>query len=512
MIAPGTADLPRLLFVTGSTSGIEEYFYLSGVLPWVDGLRHHFQVEVVESAKELIPAAKRFTPDLVLFFGAKYKLLYDGPVQNFQALLGIPIAALTLMDGHSPAKQPFFDHAWKLGVEAVFTIDTGMREIAGDFADLVFYCPWFVNEAMCRDFGEKKVIPVALIGDGFVSTGKDWRYPWRRNVATRLRETFPVFSSPRPTRGYSHRMVGESYARMLNRSFIALGCGASRHIFMKKNLEIPASRSCLLTEPNDTLIHLGFRDMENCVFAEPDTVVEKCRHLLDHPDELQAITDRGRAFVLDQHSAKNRRVIADWLKLRQQKKPGERIIQPDVMGPLELAGADSERASVCLSSRAPFTVALREAVEAWRQGDFPAGETAAEAARDLLPFTMEPPLLLAYAALKKGSVAEALPPLRGILLRCIQWGAASPDPLVWAAYLLALHLAGNATQARTLSSTFPDVRHPVLDAVRQAINGAELAVNPSGATPSAVRPPWQNTSELQSFLEPLLAAVRQTPS
>ncbi|MEO7934263.1 MAG: glycosyltransferase [Chthoniobacterales bacterium] len=508
MSAPEVAasSLPRLLFVTGSTSGIEEYFYLSGVLPWVDGLRHHFQVEVVAAAQDVIPAAERFAPDLVLFFGAKYKLLYDGPAHNFQTLLGIPIAALTLMDGHSPAKQPFFEHAWRLGVEAVFTIDTGMREMAGDFAEQVFYCPWFVNEDMCRDFGEKKVIPVALIGDGFVSTGKDWRYPWRRNVAARLREAFPVFSSPRPTRGYSHRMVGEAYARMLNRSSIALACGASRHIFMKKDLEIPASRSCLLTEPNDTLIHLGFRDMENCVFAEPDNVVEKCRHLLDHPDALQKITDRGRAFVLERHSAKARRVIADWLELRNQKKPGERIIQPDVMNRLELVPAESARTSILLSSHAPFTVAMREASEAWRRDDFATCQTAATAATDLLSFTIEPLLLLAYAALKKGDATEALQPLRTIILRCIQWGAANPDPLVWAAYLLGLHLSGNTAQSQSLSETFPEVRHPALDAVRQAIRGGESTETPLHATPSAVLPPWHNTDELQSFL----AAAYQT--
>jgi hypothetical protein len=239
--------------------------------------------------------------------------------------------------------------------------------------------------------------------------------------------------------------------------------------------------------------------------------VEKCRHLLDHPDALQAITDRGRAFVLERHSARARRVIADWLELRNQQKPGERIIQPDVMSRLELVPADSDRSSILLSSQAPFTAAMRQAAEAWRRNDFAACKIAVNIAGDLLPFTIEPLFLLACAALKNGNAEEAMQPLRTIVLRCIQWGAANPDPFVWAAYLLGLHLSGKATAARSLCQTFPEVRHPVLDVVRQAISGAETNATPAAPTFSAVQPPWTNTGELQSFLEPLLAAVRPTP-
>lgn len=504
---PWAVSLPRLLFVTGSTHGIEEYFYLSAVHPWVEGLGHHFQVEVVQDAASLEPVAEKFAPDLVVFFGAKYHLLYEGPLLNFRERLGVPVAALTLMDAHSTAREGFFVQVQQLGVEAVFTIDTGMREMAGDFEPLIFYCPWFVNEKMSRDFALPKTVPLALIGDGFVASGDDWRYPWRREVGRRLREKFLVFTAPRPTKNHSHKLVGAEYGKMLNRSWLALACGASRHIFMKKNLEIPASRSCLVSEPNETLRHLGFRDEVNCLFATADDIEEKCRAWLSQPDRLLELTDRGRTFVLENHHARNRTVMADWLALRQRLSPGDRILQTEVMGPLKIVATDDPTESIRLSSQSPFEQAMEAARENWRRAAYGECEQFAQRAQTLLPHATEPQFLLAWAALGQDLPEVALMHLRAILLRHVRRGAIRPDPLVWGSYILALALAGLEKEAILFAQSFPEISHPLLERARAAVLGAAWQET-NVPTPSVLHSPWETVAELDCFLAPGLDKIR----
>jgi len=500
----------RLLFVTGNTSGIEPYFYLSAVRPWVEGLGHHFEVTCLEEPDGLDAAVERVRPDLLLFFGAKTRLLYSGPVFDCRARFGIPVAALTLMDAHSPAKQAFFEHAWRLGVEACFCIDTGMREMCGGFADAVYYCPWFVNHEITRDFGEPKRIPVALIGDGFLSTGTDWRYPWRRAVAGKLREEFPTFSSPRPTSRFPHELVGEAYGRMLNRSLLAFSCGGSRHIFMKKNLEIPASRCCMVSEVNAGLLHLGFRDMENCVFVTPSDAVEKCRYLLEHPDELQALTDRGFRFVREHHDARNRTMIAEWLMLRLDLPAGRRIVQPDVCGPLRAVPVDSGERGVLLTGESPFVSGMEQASSRWSTGDVSGCLAAIEDAARMLPLTMEPKFLKALVALAEGDPRGAVDGFQEILRLGIFWGAERPDPLLWGFYLLALDRSGQTETAARLAAAFPDVDHPVLRDVRASLGAA--GVGGGLCCRSVFASPWFFPESPEAFLAALRATVEQNCS
>ncbi len=500
-------SLPRLLFVSGDTTRIEEYFHLSAVLPWVRAMQLHFEVIELLEAHQLEREVARSQPDLILFFGAKYKLLFDGEVKDYRIATGVPVVALTLMDAHSPAKQAFFEHAWRLGVEAVFTIDTGMREMCGEFADAVFYCPWFINEEMSRDFGEEKIIPIALIGDGFVSTDDDWRYPWRREVAERLRKEFVVFSSPRPTKVYPHRMVGEAYGRMLNRSRMALSCGASRHIFMKKNLEIPAARSCLVTEPNETLRHLGFIDMENCVFATPQDVVEKCRMLLNEPDALEQITERGFTMVHRLHTGANRRMIADWLQLRKLLKPGQRIVQTGILDPLRI---QTEPHRLLLGGESPFVHALQASWRALETGEHQAALSQSHAAGRMLPFTPEPGIVSALAAVHAGEHMQAATLIAQLLRRSFFWESECPDPVLWSVYLACLGCGGHVDEMRVAMASFPQLQTPVLNALSSLVGepvreAAELQL------PSVFYWPSAYTDPTSTFWRKIFSIIESRP-
>ena len=67
---------------------------------------------------------------------------------------------------------------------------------------------------------------------------------------------------PRP-----HMIVGENYARMINRSHFVVGCGGASHTLVSKIFEIPGARSILVTQDTETIRDAGFVDGENCLFV-----------------------------------------------------------------------------------------------------------------------------------------------------------------------------------------------------------------------------------------------------
>jgi hypothetical protein len=331
-------EKPRALLVPGVAEDTDRYFVLSSVRPmieWVDEVQ----------------------PEILIFLAAKGALRWRGDLAQFRRGRGdVPAVMVTLMDAHSPAKAALLRQVEQLGAEAVFTIDTGFRELAGDYRDLIYYAPWCLNASMCHDYGLEKTIPVALMGDGFVPQFPgDARYPWRLRNGELFLRALPCFVSPRPMGAAEHGIMGEEYGRMLNRSRLALACGAARQIATKKLLEIPASRTCLVTEPSPMVEAMGFADMENCVMGDGRELLEKCRYLLEHEEQLQAITDAGWAFVRENHGPERRRVLIDWHRLRKERRPGQAIAQPSLRGPLALVDSHSAcENSVHLKSEVTF--------------------------------------------------------------------------------------------------------------------------------------------------------------
>ena len=107
---------------------------------------------------------------------------------------------------------------------------------------------------------KSKNIPVLFTGN------KNALYPWRQQILRLVSKNYPSLICPHP--GYSplisapHLMVGEPYARMLNASFFVPACGTVAREVIRKHFEIPACRSCLVTQRSAGLEAAGFVDME----------------------------------------------------------------------------------------------------------------------------------------------------------------------------------------------------------------------------------------------------------
>ena len=99
------------------------------------------------------------------------------------------------------------------------------------------------NDELFRDYGETKSVPVSMLGAGFLSSNF---YPWRRRITPKIIENFPFFHAPRPM-PRPHMIVGENYARMINRSHFVVGCGGASILWSPRFLRFGA-RSILVTQ------------------------------------------------------------------------------------------------------------------------------------------------------------------------------------------------------------------------------------------------------------------------
>ena len=70
------------------------------------------------------------------------------------------------------------------------------------------------------------------------------RYPWRREIASRVLPEFPSYVLPRPFGQRDHGVVGSSFANIINRTQFCFGCTSIKDIPVKKMFEIPACGSC----------------------------------------------------------------------------------------------------------------------------------------------------------------------------------------------------------------------------------------------------------------------------
>ena len=86
----------------------------------------------------------------------------------------------------------------------------------------------------------------------------------------------------------------------------------------------------------------GFVDMKNCVFVDERDVLDKVGYLLQHEDELKAITDAGHDLVHSRHTLKQRDQLFQWFQLHRNLKPGERIVQRGPFGKFVAVPAASD--------------------------------------------------------------------------------------------------------------------------------------------------------------------------
>ncbi|MBL9202596.1 MAG: glycosyltransferase [Opitutaceae bacterium] len=455
---------PRLLFFNGPFDYLGERLILSYIEPFRRLLDQDFDVVSVEGDRDFAAEVKKHGPDLVLFHGGvESPKEPEVTIRNTDKFPDLPRLGWMFRDPFSPSRRNSMNRFAAWGVHQVVT-DFRASDCPIPFFRDSLYLPWWIEAETFCDYGEKKTLPITLTGSGWLVRQF---YAWRLPVFLKIAEKLPCYHVPAfETHIKNDAYVGESYARLLNRSHFSGGCGTVARYLTLKLLEIPAARACLVCEEIEVLKAMGFADGVNCVFATADNVVAKIQALMDDPARLQAITDAGHALVHGTHTRSHRRLFAEWLRLWKTKQPGERIVQPHPFEPLRLAGAD-EAVPSRFPSENPLTEALVEGY-----GLFQAGQAAEAFKRfewviQIIPHVAEARVGAALCLLHTGDLPLALKQLEHVLF--VQRELCNyrrPDPVSISLHAIIKARMGDvAPGAEFLNVTAP-VRHPAINAAR----------------------------------------------
>ena len=256
-------------------------------------------------------------------------------------------------------------------------------------------------------------------------------------------------------------MIGEQYAREMNSAVFAPACGTVAKEVVRKHFEIPACNTCLVTEESPGLKAAGFVDMDNCVLANEHDVVDKVRFLLGRPDELQRISKAGHRLVHTRHGSQHRDQLYQWFVLNKQLRPSQRIEQLDPFARLFISDEDDTRPSAYIISNGSHLRLMREGELSLATGDYEAArEYHFLACLSLMGMFPEARLKLAVCQLHLGDSGSALKQLNELVrYTLIRYGAAWPDPVEWAYFIIALICAGRSREAQRRARQFPHLHH-----------------------------------------------------
>lgn len=455
---------PKLVFFRSTTEGLPDFIRLH-LQQQQFCLSQFFDVVVIEGDCDYRQVCDEHHPDMTLFESGVYAR--PRRIVNTDCNPGVLKAGLCNADAYCLTRSTFMSDMAHWDVGTYFGIAVALGEYFPAIADNLFTWPNFVDDQLYHDYGESKVIPVC-------ATGSQARhYPWRNRINRILSQCYPALSMPHfgwfLANQTTRVIYGERYARMLNASMFATACGTIAKEVVRKHFEIPACRTCLLTEQTASIKAAGFRDMVNCVFVDDESVVEKVDYLMSHPEELQRITDAGYELVHARHTARQRTQIFDWYRLQRARNSGQRIVQPGPFEPLQLVNADAGPAHTHVISGGTDRGLLHEGYRSLHRRRFLDSQRSFVSCLNyhLIP---EPLLGLALCSLWMGRPEQALSELSKLItIELEEHHAADPDPVEWAWYVLALLCHGEPDAARARIGQFPMLAHVELSRARTVI-------------------------------------------
>ncbi len=482
---------PRLVFFT--------YKYDDGLPPFL--LVHHqehirclaesFDVTVVDYGGDFQHICDTYQPDLALFETGLNILTCKRPeITNIQGRPEIPRLGFINADAWCETRSGTLSEMDRWGIETLFTISVTAADHSPAIADRLFVVPNFIDPELYRDYGETKLIPILLTG----ATGP--QYPWRRAVYPLVSERYPTLICPHA--GYLSRshaaqvMYGERYARTINASFIVPTCGTIAKEVVRKHFEIPGCGSCLITERSQGLEAAGFVDMENCMFADEQEVLDKVSYLFENPDELQRITQAGYQLVHSRHTLKHRDQILQWFRLSRNLGANQHIVQRNPFEPLAVEEKlPTSMTPYVISNGAHFDL-IRQGDENLRVGKYREAETLYLKCLNHMNRLPEAKLRLALSTLYAGDAKQANEWIfEPIQYSIDEYKAFDPDPVEWAYYIISLLCLGRLNRAAECSRQFPALHHPELERARWL---AFLLEKPDATVPIPACPPGYRRS------------------
>jgi tetratricopeptide (TPR) repeat protein len=413
----------------------------------------------------------QYEPQLALFemiSGAELATGQKLNISNIRACPEIPKLAFHNADAWCEARSGFISDMEHLGIQASFSICTTAAEHTPAIADELFVWPNFIDADIFHDYGESKIIPVLFTGAryGF--------YPWRQRIHKLVSESYPSLTAPH--RGYNERstiwqvMHGRQYARTINASWFVPTCGTMAKELVRKHFEISASKSCLITEKSPVLEAAGFVDMQNCVFADEDNVLDKLDYLFHNLDELERITDEGYQLVHSRHTLKHRDQILQWFNLYQNLKPNQKIIQSGPFESLSIVEKSSNIKNSHITCNGLNLLLIKQGDDLLWAGKYDEAEILYLKCLNYIYWMPEPKLKLAICSLYQGNAERARKYITELFQYTLEvYKAADPDPVEWAYFIISLLCLGRMDEAVKQAHQFPCLNHPELERTRLAV-------------------------------------------
>ena len=405
----------------------------------------NFKEIIIDYSCDYGEVLEKYRPDMALFH---FEEGTTGSIniRNVKYNNSIPKTGLATIDSSSVGKGFFYRFMQEYGVDDIFSIEVTTGEAFPEIKDNLFYIPHFIDSDINFDYKLEKNIPVLLTGHF-----EHKFYEWRKLIKRPLIDNFPTLYFRHP--GYYTdtripdmlRIHGEDYFKRLNASWIVPTCGSFKNTVLMKHFEIPGARSCLVCDENETVKLHGFKDMENCVFSEPAQIVEKIKYLFNNPDILQKIVDAGYEFVHSRHTHKHRPQIYQWYQLTKQKQSNQKIIQPTLLGDLELVDLSSpkETLHIRVADDVKQIIAIDDLIS---KKNYYKAESEAKSVIDFAEYIHDAKLRLYFIHMLCGRKEYASYSLKELLLYRIDANII-PDPLDLTIFIIHLLSEGKTEKA-----------------------------------------------------------------
>jgi hypothetical protein len=460
---------PKLVFFQFKHDNNLAKFVLIHRQQHIKCLSEFFEVTVINKSCDYKQICDKYQPDIALFeSGVNYTACQRLEIKNTSAYSEIPKIGFHNGDPWCDCRSIFLADMDNWGIDTFFSIGTTAHEYMPEIAEHLFIWPNFIDADLYQDYGESKTIPILFTGNITPL------YPWRQRIKNIIDAHYPSESSPH--KGWSGKataqmLYGEQYARKINASWFVPTCGTMAKIIVRKHFEIPGSKSCLIAERTPSVEAAGFVDMQNCVLADDNDILDKLNYLFQNLDELEQIIDAGYKLVHSRHTLKQRDQIFQWFNLKKTLKCGQKIIQRNPFESLITVNEllDNQNSTIVLNGL--DRILLHQGDEKLWSSKYDEAEVLYLKCLNYAQPMPEPKLRLALCNLYKGNASVAY----SWIFQPIQWTlqffqATEPDPVEWAYLIISLLCQGRLKDAILRAEQFPLLHHIELDRVRWVIN------------------------------------------
>ena len=472
-----TSVKPKLIFFQYKYDAVVPEFLLTHKIEHVKCLSHFFNVVVISEDCDYQQVCEKYEPDVALFeTGLQLTNVRQPAVINAKTNNQIPKIAFMNADPWGGTTSKVVSDLDRWDIKVLFSNSVTAAEHMQGIAENMFVWPNFIDPQVFRDYGLAKNIPVVLTGS------VDPQYPWRYKVYNLLADNFPSLVCPH--HGYSSRsgkermLIGENYARVLNTAWFVPTCGTVAKEVVRKHLEIPGSKACLLTERSEALIAAGFVDFENCVFVDEHDVLDKVSYLFENQEKLNEIINSGFKLIHKKHSISNRDQIFQWFIIQKNLKDNYNVRQHNPYEPFRVGTYKIDNQASYIVCNGLHLQYIKEAKNLLETKNFEDAEKKFLASLNYMPNLIEARLGLTICNLFNGKPKAAISWLLPIIKETIFENDSTPDPIHWSYLIICLLCLNKRIQAFKRAKQYPFLRHPELDRIRYIIdllNGIQTA-------------------------------------